>query len=76
MEVGLILYWIVHVHSYQLQVLCGMYLKNTIFNLGALRDHVVTSSSQDLMRDLHWTLDQNQGQLGGLFGVLKVLKMD
>ena len=35
MEVGLILYWIVRVHSYQLQVLCGMYLKNTIFNLGA-----------------------------------------
>ena len=35
MEVGLILYWIVRVHSYQLQMLCGMYLKNTIFNLGA-----------------------------------------
>ena len=35
MEVGLILYWIVYVHSYQLQVLYGMYLKNTIFNVGA-----------------------------------------
>ena len=36
----------------------------------SFRDHVVTSSSQDLMRDLHWTLEMDSNQSGAVGGTI------
>ena len=38
----------------------------------SFRDHVVTSSSQDLMRDLHWTLEMDSNQSGAVGGTIWV----